>query len=91
MILNLIQFLCLRAVKHRDGADMRLHAVHNMSGSHNLRLGAKTQHPRKELRADHTSVRTVKWAGPSGTMNTSAAQPVQNGTYQVIFKPHLYL
>ena len=32
---------------------MRLHAVHNMSGAYDLRLRAKTQHPRKELRADH--------------------------------------
>ena len=53
LILNLIQFLCLRAVKCRNGADMRLHTLHDMSGSHDLRLGAKTQHPRKELRADH--------------------------------------
>ena len=32
---------------------MRLHTLYDMSGSHDLRLGAKTQHPRKKLRTDH--------------------------------------
>ena len=70
---------------------MRLHTLHDMSGSHDLRLGAKTQHPRKELRADH-HVRPDGEVGRAvGDDEYLAAQSVQNGTYQVIFKPHLYI
>ena len=65
---------------------MRLHAVHNMSGSYDLCLRAKAQHPRKELRTDHHVRPDGEMGRAVGDDEHLAAQPVQNGAYQVIFK-----
>ena len=63
---------------------MRFHTLHDMSGSHDLRLGAKTQHPRKELGTDHHVRPNSEVTRSVGNNEHVSAQPVQNGAYQVI-------